>query len=174
MAVKKNFAVSYQPLLGKGFTSKFARIEQAVAHVRQRLCPDCERLADGFRGECGSYVFVGFSWDDFARIDEVLHAQAMATAAAARERIRERKRQEGSLPRLSDDKLTLIVDAFRANPSWADVYLCHDGRVLGGEEFRSKMTSRAEQLLSISQDGFPANVGRGHSQVEGILGEYVS
>lgn len=67
MAQKKNYAVRFDPARGKGgFVVKFAKLSAALAYARERLGAACQKLEDGFRGEYGSYVFVGFAWADFA------------------------------------------------------------------------------------------------------------
>lgn len=68
--------------------------------------------------------------------------------------------------KLEDKAINAAVLAFQMNPEWQDVYICHDGRVIEGNAFRAKMTSRTAQLVSIQQDGIPMNVSRQHHYVQ--------
>lgn len=85
------------------------------------------------------------------------------------ERLAERKRTEGSVPRLDDAEITAVVAALKAHPEWDRVYLYFDGSIEGPDAGLKVPGSRTESLVSISQRGFPAAIGRGHSQIEGLL-----
>lgn len=84
---------------------------------------------------------------------------------SVRERLNERRDREGSVPKLTTGQAFSIRALFANHPAWDDVYLFHDGHYEGGDEYRVKMTSRQSQLNAIAADGFPAVIGRGHSQI---------
>ena len=109
-----------------------------------------------------------------------------------RERLAERARVEGSVPKLTDEKLAAVVAAFKLHPDWSDLYLFYDGSIEGpdaglktkpGRELSKReernlarypraphdTPMRREQLLSIATRGIPANIGRGHSQVKAAM-----
>lgn len=88
-----------------------------------------------------------------------------AKLEAMKQKLRERRDRDGSVPRLTDDQARKIKQAFSDHPEWDDVYLFWDGAVRGGEEYRRSMTSRTAQLVAIASTGFPACVSRGHSQI---------
>ncbi len=80
-------------------------------------------------------------------------------------RMVERRNREGSSPKPTDEQVAKIKEAFRNNPNWDDLYLFHDGYLKGGDVFRGEQSSRTAQLVSISSQGIPVNIGRGHSQI---------
>lgn len=82
-------------------------------------------------------------------------------AAAA---ILTRKAVNGSVPKLTDAQVALVKAAFRDNPEWAHCYLAWGDKVYGPDFMVG--ASRTAQLNSIARDGFPAIVGRKHSQIE--------
>lgn len=114
-----------------------------------------------------------------------------------RERLALRAATEGSVPKLTDAQVNLIVDTLRSRPDWDRIYLFYDGSIEGpdaglktdpGRDLSKREERnlarypkaphdtpvRREQLLSISTRGFPVCIGRGHSQIKARLAETAS
>jgi hypothetical protein len=85
---------------------------------------------------------------------------------SALKKVLQRKREQGSVPKLTEERVAKIRQFFAAFPFYQDVYLFHDGHIEGGEAFRKRLTSRTAQLVSISTDGIPVCISRTHSQIE--------
>lgn len=104
-----------------------------------------------------------------------------------RNRLEERKRREGSVPKLTEAQVAEIKRAFTEFPQWEDVFLfwaphvyvpgrphwrdifwLHGGftMICDGDTERRRNNSLQAQLNGIANEGFPARIGRGHSQIE--------
>lgn len=59
---------------------------------------------------------------------------------------------------------------FQTHPDARDAYYFFDGRLVDGDTYRGRMTSRTAQLVAIATDGFPVNVSRRHADVASLHG----
>lgn len=82
--------------------------------------------------------------------------------------IRERLARRQPLP-LDPATLAAAVAYFRANPEQSAVYVTYAGKCIAERELNAQCATRIGALVSISTDGFPIHVSRGHRDIAAQL-----
>lgn len=82
--------------------------------------------------------------------------------------IRERLARRQPLP-LDPATLAAAVAYFRANPEQSAVYVTYAGKCIADRELNAQCATRIGALVSISTDGFPIHVSRGHRDIAAQL-----